>query len=327
MNLPLPTPRRSWPGVLLNIAVALVVLAVAAGMFVLSYSGVRALALDAGVSARLSRFYPGLFDALLVIACVAAMVLRDGRWWARYWAWLVIIVVLGAIGATDVAHAVNYSLPHRGTEAAVAAAPLVAVLLAFTLLLTMLRHSRGPAAKPPATVPMQALPPGSADAATRPVPQLALPVPLPATATAPLQTAPLQTAPEAAEQAAAEPAQQTAPEPVQQTPAPAEPSQDDAPTGPADQLPTVPVPTENADLAPAPTRADPVIGDYWDSDGTGSDGVRFADSGTEKAKPADKPAASAGESPSPFATAPFATIPRLKRVRATPTPPGDEDEA
>ena len=135
-------PRRNWPRLLLNIAVTIVVLAVAAAAFVLSYPGVHAIALQGGVSAQLARIYPGLFDAVLVIACVAAVVLRDGPWWARSWAWLVVIVVLGAIGATDVLHAADYTLRHRLTEGIVAAAPAVAVLLAFSLLLTMLRQSR-----------------------------------------------------------------------------------------------------------------------------------------------------------------------------------------
>jgi hypothetical protein len=94
------------------------------------------------VSAKLARIYPGVFDAVLVIACVAAIAARDGRWWARGWAWLVVIVVLGAIGTADVLHAGNYALRHRLTEGVVAAAPVVAVLLAFSLLLTMLRQSR-----------------------------------------------------------------------------------------------------------------------------------------------------------------------------------------
>jgi hypothetical protein len=132
-----------------NAAVTLVVLAVAAGTFVLSYTGVHAVALEGGVSVQLARIYPGLFDALLVIACVAAVVLRDGRWWARCWAWLVVIVVLGAIGVTDVLHAMNYALRHRPTEGVVAAAPVVAVLLAFSLLLTMLRQTRSQAAEAP----------------------------------------------------------------------------------------------------------------------------------------------------------------------------------
>ena len=89
--------------------------------------------------------------------------LREGRWWARLWAWLVLIVVLAAIGATDVLHAMNYTLRHRPTEGVVAGAPVVAVLLAFSLLLTMLRQSRtrGDAPQPaavPAPLDVPALP-------------------------------------------------------------------------------------------------------------------------------------------------------------------------
>ena len=58
---------------------------------------------------------------------------------------MVIVVLLAAIGATDVLHAMNYSLRHRPTEGIVAAAPVVAVLLAFSLLLTLLRQSRSQA--------------------------------------------------------------------------------------------------------------------------------------------------------------------------------------
>jgi hypothetical protein len=137
-----PAPRRNWVRRLVNLLVALVVIAVAAATFIFSYDGVHAIALLGGMSARLARYYPGLFDAVLVIACVAAVVLRDARWWARAWAWVVLIVVLAAIGATDVLHAMNYTLRHRLTEGIVAAAPVVAVLLAFSLLLTLLRQSR-----------------------------------------------------------------------------------------------------------------------------------------------------------------------------------------
>jgi hypothetical protein len=137
-----PAPRRNWVRRLVNLLVALVVIAVAAATFVFSYDGVHAIALLGGMSTQLARYYPGLFDAVLVIACVAAVVLRDGRWWARAWAWVVLVVVLAAIGTTDVLHAMNYTLRQRTTEAVVAAAPVVAVLLAFSLLLTLLRQSR-----------------------------------------------------------------------------------------------------------------------------------------------------------------------------------------
>ena len=160
MNSPQPVPGlatlnsaaqgRSWARRLVNVLVALVVIAVAGATFVFSYDGVHAIAQLGGVSTRLARYYPGLFDAVLVIACVAAVMLRDGRWWARLWAWLVIVIVLGAIGTTDVLHAMNYTLRHRLTEGIVAAAPVAAVLLAFSLLLTLLRQSRTPAPTPPA---------------------------------------------------------------------------------------------------------------------------------------------------------------------------------
>ena len=82
MNVHFPA-RRSWPGRLVNLAVAVVVLALAAATFILSYPGVHAIVAQAGVSTRLARIDPGLFDALFVVACVAAVVLRDTRWWAQ----------------------------------------------------------------------------------------------------------------------------------------------------------------------------------------------------------------------------------------------------
>ena len=157
-------PRRNWLHRLVNFAVALVVLAVAAGTFFLSYPGVHAIARQGGVSGQLARFYPGLFDAVLVIACVAAVMLREARWWARCWAWLVAIVVLGAIGATDVLHAMSYGLRQRPTEGVVAAAPAAAVLLAFSLFITMLRQSRPQAA--PSSAPTRE--PGDGSAAEQP---------------------------------------------------------------------------------------------------------------------------------------------------------------
>ena len=147
MNSPLPpsaagtAPRRSFGRRLVNVLVALVVVAVAAAVFVFSYDGVHAIALLGGMSTRLARYYPALFDAVLVIACVAVALLR-GRWWARLWAWLIVLVLLAAIGTADVLHAADYTLRHRPTEGIVAGAPVVAVLLAFSLLLTLLRQPR-----------------------------------------------------------------------------------------------------------------------------------------------------------------------------------------
>jgi hypothetical protein len=69
----------------------------------------------------------------------------------------VAIVILAAIGATDVLHAMSYGLRQRPTEGVVAAAPVAAVLLAFSLFLTMLRQSRPqPAVAAPGQVPADA---------------------------------------------------------------------------------------------------------------------------------------------------------------------------
>src|ERR1700761_4539749 len=137
-----PGVRRNWVRLLANLLVELVVLAVAAAGFVFSYDGLHDIARFGGVSGQLARYYPGLFDAVLVIACVAAVAVRNGRWWARLWALIVIIVVLAVIGTANVLNANDYALRPAPTRGFVAAAPAVAILLAFSLLLTMLRHSR-----------------------------------------------------------------------------------------------------------------------------------------------------------------------------------------
>lgn len=389
MNLPLPAAppaaaRTSWPRRLVNFLVALVVLAVAATAFFLSYPGVHAVALQGGVSVQLARLYPGLLDAVLVIACVAAVMLRDGRWWARYWAWLVILVVLAAVGATDAAHAMNYTLPHRQTEGVVAVAPVVVVLLAFSLLLTLLRSSRAPLAPsaqpspagPPATVPSPAAPSPEAASPEAPAPEVpspkvpspavrltALPlpearsgvvslpavpsptvpsptVPSPATlspdlpASAPAATKPPATEPAAAEPAAAEPPA-AEPAAVTTTTSPA------AQAGPATRAMAVTPATGLPKLTGEDAATDV---DYWDADDDSriagqvypaqavdsAEGLNAgdADSDVEESVPQWRPQPpELDDDAPPFATAPFAPVPRLSRVRATPVPPAGEDES
>lgn len=177
MNVHLPAPRRRWPARLVDLAVVVVLLALAAATFVLSYTGVHVIALQAGVSPRFARVYPGTFDAVLVIACVAALVLRDARWWARGYAWLVIILTMAVVGTADAVHAMNIALPHQKMEGVVAAAPWVLVLIGFSLMLTILRHPRPRHA---------AAEPASAGEAPRSAEQIALP---PATTEQPAELA------------------------------------------------------------------------------------------------------------------------------------------
>jgi hypothetical protein len=410
MNSPLPASgpaqRGNWTRRLVNVLVALVVIAVAAAAFVFSYDGVHAIALLGGVSVQLARYYPGLFDAVLVIACVAAVVLRDGRWWARLWAWVVVIVVLAAIGATDVLHAISFKLPHRLTEAIVAVAPIVGVLLAFSLLLTMLRQSKtADAAAPagPAPLDVPALPaavsvlPFALPAAAM-APAAPLPDPVPAReapvaanaaevpqAAAPdvayAITEPNELIPWAAEPAVLEPAASEAPTeavptlataPARDEPAPQAPAQDE-PAPPTVQIPAL-SPGPGAEVSPGRARhgiryaGNGVPGtterrqaaeddaarsaDDWDaeeagqfaglvypvregrgnlsdlSDAVGSDADDVNDTeDTEAGEPAHRknPPELDDDTP-PFATAPFAPVPQLNRVRSTPTPPADEDE-
>jgi hypothetical protein len=348
---------RNWARRLVNVLVALVVIAVAGATFVFSYDGVHAIALLGGVSNQLARYYPGLFDAVLVIACVAAVMLRDGRWWARLWAWLVIVILLGAIGTTDVLHAMNYTLRHRVTEGIVAAAPVAAVLLAFSLLLTLLRQSKAPApvATPTAPLDLPALP----AAATAPIALPAAPtvsmasLAEPGDAVAePAATVPVPTAAAVMVAPLIEPVPEGEDIPAADV-APTKPDralaapQDAAPTAAATAVadepapPTVAVPEFAQPRAPArpqsiryaaDVRGTPQGGEYWDTEET----VEFAglvfsvpDDDDDEAE-ADEPAAQdlpeLDDDAPPFATAPFAPVPDLNRVRSTPTPPADEDE-
>jgi hypothetical protein len=376
---------------LVNVLVALVVIAVAGATFVFSYDGVHAIALLGGVSARLARYYPGLFDAVLVIACVAAVMLRDGQWWARLWAWVVIVVLLAAIGTTDVLHAMNYTLRHRPTEGIVAAAPVVAVLLAFSLLLTLLRQSRTQAQEPtgpgpigvpalPASVtvpialpaaPVTASPSASAGARTEALPVLredTLPGDVPPTREEPVLA-----------RATEEPNAREVPArgaPTLEVPAAEGPAVEETPARDEPAPPTVQVPALSPEPPPgeaAPTRVpqgiryagngvpgmagkqqaderDAPQGDGYlepeeagqfaglvyparedhpdaedaagDSDDVNDDS---GDAETDEPGPRKGPPEPDDDAP-PFATAPFAPVPRLNRVRSTPTPPADEDE-
>src|SRR5258708_24694480 len=58
------------------IAVATGVILLSAAAFALSYAGIHAIALQAGVSARPARLYPLIFSALLGLAGAAGLSLR-----------------------------------------------------------------------------------------------------------------------------------------------------------------------------------------------------------------------------------------------------------
>jgi len=123
-------------------AVAAGVVVLAAAAFVLSYPGIHAVALHAGVSRPLARIYPVIFDAMLVIACAAVLSLRGAGLVSRCYAWLSLLVLLAAAAGADTLHSTGTRLPHRQAAATAAIIPWALLLIGFGLLLAMLRHAR-----------------------------------------------------------------------------------------------------------------------------------------------------------------------------------------
>ena len=118
------------------------VIVLAAAAFVLSYGGVHKIALSAGVSASMARIFPVIFDAMLVVSCAAVLSLRGANWWHRTYAWLTTLVLLAAVAAADAVHATGTHIPRKPAAATIAVLPWVLLLVAFSLLLSMLRQFR-----------------------------------------------------------------------------------------------------------------------------------------------------------------------------------------
>ncbi|HSR82907.1 MAG TPA: DUF2637 domain-containing protein [Streptosporangiaceae bacterium] len=128
-------------------AVCLGVAALAAATFVLSYSAIRAVALQAGITPGLARGYPLLLDGMLVIVLAAVLALRGAGLPSRLLAWVTLLVVLAVAAGADALHTAGRSMPHQAAAITAAVLPFVLVLVAFALLLVMLRHAR---LRPPA---------------------------------------------------------------------------------------------------------------------------------------------------------------------------------
>jgi Protein of unknown function (DUF2637) len=155
-------------------AVIIGVLGLAAAAFDLSYPGIHAIALTAGVSPTLSRLYPPIFDAMLVVASAAILSLRGAGVLTRCYAWLSLLLLLCAAAGADALHATGTRLPHRAAAATVAIIPWALVLLGFGLLLAMLRHARLRRAQA-AQARADAAPPAGAPAAVIPVAEVQAP--------------------------------------------------------------------------------------------------------------------------------------------------------
>ena len=147
-------PRAADYGTRFQVAAVVIaitgVMLLAVAAFLVSYAGIRQIAVAAGVSPALAGLYPLMVDAALVVACVAALALRGAGWQMQGYAWLSVIFLLAAVAVAGAVHAAGVSLPHRPAAAAVAALPWVLFLLGFGLCLSVLRHLRAArAANPP----------------------------------------------------------------------------------------------------------------------------------------------------------------------------------
>jgi len=147
---PRPAERGGLPQLVLAVIGIVGVTAIAVGAFGVSYAGGRQIALAAGVSHTMAGVYPMIIDAVLVVACVAALSLRGAGWWMQAYAWLSVLFLLAAIAVIEAAHAAGFSLSHKPAAAVLAALPWALFLLGFGLWLSMLRHQRAVVAAGPA---------------------------------------------------------------------------------------------------------------------------------------------------------------------------------
>ncbi|HXW86621.1 MAG TPA: DUF2637 domain-containing protein [Streptosporangiaceae bacterium] len=123
-------------------AVCVGVAALAAATFVLSYTGIRVVAQQAGITPHYARAYPLLIDAMLVIALSAVLALRGAGLPSRALAWLTLLVVLAAAAGADALHATGHALARNAAAVTAAVLPWALVLVAFMLLLALLRYLR-----------------------------------------------------------------------------------------------------------------------------------------------------------------------------------------
>jgi hypothetical protein len=128
--------------VLALIAVAVGLTALTAAACVLSYSSVHYLATQAGVHGRLARIYPLIFDAVLVVAGCSVLALRGAGLVSRLYSWLCLLVLLSALAAGGALHAAAVKIPHKLAAVVAAIVPWALVLIAFGLLIALLRYAR-----------------------------------------------------------------------------------------------------------------------------------------------------------------------------------------
>jgi len=134
-----PHPRLRLAA-LTAVIVGVVLVAVAAFLF--SYTGIRQIALQAGVSPGLARLYPLMFDAMLIVTCSAVLATRAAGWGTKSYVWVCLLIVVGAVAVGNALYATGVHLTGQAARAAIAVIPWVLLLMGFGIWLVMLRHWR-----------------------------------------------------------------------------------------------------------------------------------------------------------------------------------------
>jgi hypothetical protein len=124
------------------IAVVVGLVALTAAACVLSYSSVHAFALRGDISASLAKIYPYICDAMLAVAGCSVLALRGAGLISKVYGWLCFAVLLAGLAASSVAREAGIQMTKRAAEITAAALPWLLVLMAFGLLLALLRHAR-----------------------------------------------------------------------------------------------------------------------------------------------------------------------------------------
>ncbi|MGW4643367.1 DUF2637 domain-containing protein [Sphaerisporangium sp. NPDC004334] len=129
-----------------TVVAGLALMALAGVACVLSFDAIRAIALSGGARADLAYLYPAGFDALLVIALIAVLLLGSARLLMRLQAWLILAVLIVAAGAANVLAATHTTVEGRQLAVGVAVAPWVMLLVGLWLFLLPAGHLQARAA-------------------------------------------------------------------------------------------------------------------------------------------------------------------------------------
>ncbi|OLT27503.1 hypothetical protein BJF79_11520 [Actinomadura sp. CNU-125] len=129
---------------LLTALAGLVVAALAAGAFALTYDTLRDLAVAGRVDERWAPIYPAMADALITMTLLSLAITRGARWFTRLLRWALLLLLAAGLAALAVQDAVwgLDPLPDDRVRAGVAIAPHVTLMIAVWLWMTLFKQIR-----------------------------------------------------------------------------------------------------------------------------------------------------------------------------------------